>query len=186
MLKRNHALFATVVAATLTVLGLSQCNPITGSQRPDHLPVKLIRVHDGDTVSVIINRKKEKVRLIGIDAPELRQRPWGTISKKHLNKIFEDSGWSVAIELDIDQRDKYGRLLAYIWTRDGKMVNLEMIKGGHAVLYTIPPNVKHADEFREAQRTARENRLNIWGKKGLRQFPEDYRKTHSDRRSWLR
>lgn len=178
MLKRNPVLFLIVVAATLIILGFSQYNLISGNQRPDHLPAKVIKVHDGDTVSIIINRKKEKLRLIGIDAPELRQHPWGTISKKHLNKIFEDSGWSVAVELDIEQRDKYGRLLGYIWTRDGKMVNLEMIKGGYAVLYTIPPNVKHADGFREAQRTARESGLNIWGRKGLKQLPEDYRREH--------
>jgi micrococcal nuclease len=53
-----------------------------------------------------------------------------------------------------------------------------MIKGGYALLYTIPPNVKHAEEFSKAQAEARDKRLGIWSEEGLRERPRDYRREH--------
>lgn len=135
------------------------------------------RVSDGDSIVVRTERgKTEKVRLIGIDAPELRQKPWGREARKHLKKLL--SGASVRLETDVVKRDRYGRLLAYVWTTGGRFINLEMIKDGYAVLYTIPPNVKHADMLRNAQSEARENKTGIWGKNGLKKLPRHYRKEH--------
>jgi micrococcal nuclease len=74
-------------------------------------------VNDGDTVSIKVKSiagfplKIERVRLIGIDAPELRQEPWGRSAKRHLKKLISESGWVVNVEFDAEQRDKYGRLL---------------------------------------------------------------------------
>jgi micrococcal nuclease len=140
--------------------------------------VPVIRVHDGDTISVIIHAQKEKVRLVGIDAPELGQRPWGTRAKKYLETLVATSDRKVRLEFDVARRDKYGRSLAYVWTEHGEMINLLMVKSGQAVLYTIPPNVRYAHELREAQKEAREGRLGIWGEKGLEEMPSDYRKRH--------
>lgn len=140
--------------------------------------VRVSRVHDGDTVSIILGRKREMVRLIGIDAPEMGQRPWGKMAKRHLEGILAGSGWTVTIEFDVQERDRYGRLLAYLWTVDGRLINLEMVRDGYAVVYTIPPDIKHLDALREGQRFARERRLGIWGKKGLREIPEAYRREH--------
>ena len=77
-------------------------------------------VHDGDTVSIKVKSfagfplKIERVRLIGIDAPELGQDPWGRKAKKQLKKLVSESDWVVNVEFDVDQRDKYGRLLGYL------------------------------------------------------------------------
>jgi len=138
----------------------------------------VIRVHDGDTISVIMYAKKEKVRLIGIDAPEIGQRPWGKRAKKYLETLVDASDRKVRLEFDVVRRDKYGRSLAYVWTDNGEMVNLLMVKSGHAVLYTIPPNVRYTNELRQAQKEARDMRLGIWGEKGLKEIPGDYRKRH--------
>jgi micrococcal nuclease len=140
--------------------------------------VHVILLHDGDTVSVIINNRKERVRLIGIDAPEIGQRPWGRKAKKYLETILDSSGWEVTLEFDIDKRDKYGRILAYLWTKNREMVNLLMVKSGYAMLFTFPPNVKYVQDFRVAQKEAREKDLGIWGEKGLKETPSEYRREH--------
>ncbi|MCL5023499.1 MAG: thermonuclease family protein [Nitrospirae bacterium] len=142
------------------------------------VPARVMRVHDGDTVSVLIGRKWEKVRLIGIDAPEMGQRPWGARAKRHLEELLDRSGGSLTLEFDVDKRDKYGRLLAYLRNKDGKMINLEMMRDGYAVLFTFPPNVNYAAELRSAQRCARGKGLGIWGEKGPREMPEVYRREH--------
>lgn len=140
--------------------------------------VRVTAVHDGDTVSVIINNREERVRLIGIDAPELGQEPWGRKAKRKLQDIMRKTEKTVRIELDVEERDKYGRLLAYLWTKDGRLINEEMIKSGYALLYTISPNVKYVERLREAQEIASRKKAGIWGEKGLNESPSDYRRTH--------
>lgn len=133
-------------------------------------PVVATNVHDGDTVSISIKSLfgivigTEKVRLIGIDAPEIKQEPWGRRAKKHLKKLINESGGSVHLEYDLDRRDKYGRILAYLWDKKGRMINQKMIEDGYATVLTIPPNVKYVKRFIEAQQMARKNKAGMWGK----------------------
>jgi micrococcal nuclease len=140
--------------------------------------VTVVSVSDGDTVMVILDKRKEKVRLIGIDAPELGQKPWGAEAKQHLETLLASSGWKVRLEFDVEKRDKYGRILAYLRTTDSRLINLLMVKNGYAMLFTIPPNVRYAAELRDAQREARGKRLGIWSSEGLRERPADYRREH--------
>jgi micrococcal nuclease len=142
-------------------------------------------VQDGDTVSIKVESfagfplKIERVRLIGIDAPELGQEPWGRKAKRHLKKLISESGWVVNVEFDVEQRDKYGRLLGYLWSKhSGTLINERMLEDGYAVLYTFPPNVRYADRFIEAQNRAQSKGLGIWGKKGLTQNPSLWRRDH--------
>lgn len=145
---------------------------------------RVTEIHDGDTVTIVrdsflgIVVKTEKVRLIGIDAPELAQEPWGRRAKNYLKKLVRESDWQVRVELDVQQRDRYGRILAYLWDNKGNMINYLLIRNGYAMVYTIPPNVKYADLFVEAQRLAREEKKGIWGKDGLTEKPSDWRKEH--------
>ncbi|MEJ5228077.1 thermonuclease family protein [Thermodesulfovibrio sp.] len=145
---------------------------------------KVTEIHDGDTLTIVkdsflgILVKTERIRLIGIDAPELAQEPWGRKAKNHLKKLIRESSWLVKIELDVQQRDKYGRLLAYLWDKNGNMINYMMIRDGYAMVYTIPPNVKYAEKFVEAQRVAREEKRGIWGEGGLKEKPSDWRKAN--------
>ena len=136
------------------------------------------KIADGDSMEAVVMGKREEIRLIGIDAPELKQRPWGKRARKYLEKLVAASGWEVRIEYDREKRDQYNRILAYIWTRDGSLINEEMLRSGLAVLFTFPPNVKYVDRLRAAQAIARENKTGIWGKDGLRQLPSEYRKGH--------
>jgi micrococcal nuclease len=136
-------------------------------------------VNDGDTVSAVVSGYFEKIRLIGIDAPEIGQGPWGEIAKRHLTEMIISSSWRVTIEYDLEKRDKYGRLLAYLCTKDGRMVNREMLREGYAVIFTLPPNMKYAAEFVAAERYARKRKIGIWSRNGIREKPVVYRKEHA-------
>jgi micrococcal nuclease len=123
------------------------------------LRAQVVTVHDGDTITVLIDNQQEKLSLAGIDAPELDQTPWGTQSRQALKDIVE--GKMVRLETDIAFRDQYRRLLAYVYLGD-MLVNLELVRQGYAVLNTVPPNVAHVDEYQKAQTEAREAGRGVW------------------------
>jgi micrococcal nuclease len=140
--------------------------------------VRVVGVNDGDTITVIWGGKREKVRLIGIDAPELWQSPWGQRSKQYLSELLKTTQWSVYLEFDVEKRDIHGRLLSYVWTSDKRMINVQVLSEGYAMLYTFPPNIRYVDEFKKAQEEARRKGLGIWGRGGLKETPREYRKEH--------
>lgn len=138
---------------------------------------RVIAVNDGDGVTIRMNGKEYRTRLIGIDAPEMGQEPWGERAREHLRKILKDLRWKVSVEVGLEQFDKYNRLLVYLWS-DSTLINEQMLLGGYAVLFTMQPNSKYVDRFRNAQRIAREKKLGIWGPDGLKERPMDYKKKH--------
>ena len=139
------------------------------------------KIYDGDTIGAVANGRFEKIRLIGIDAPEMGQRPWGSKARKSLESLVAAADSKVLLEFDVEQRDKYGRVLGYLWTQDGRLINEELLKKGSAVLFTFPPNVKYVKRLQTAQKMARDNKSGIWGENGLRETPYEYRKEHPRR-----
>lgn len=137
-----------------------------------------VKIYDGDTIGAAVDGRFEKIRLLGIDAPEMDQRPWGKKSRECLIALISDAASKISLEYDIERRDKYGRILAYIWTEDRKMLNEEMMKNGCAVLFTFPPNVRYAERLRAAQKKAQEQKAGLWGESGLEESPYNYRKKH--------
>ncbi|MEW6388478.1 MAG: thermonuclease family protein, partial [Thermodesulfobacteriota bacterium] len=120
------------------------------------------RVVDGDT---LILANGTKVRLLGIDAPELEKegRPADFLAHKaraFLSQLTQ--GQTVRLEYDQLRYDRYGRLLAYLLLADGSMVNVELVRQGLARVYLIPPNVRYRDTLIAAQREALEARRGIW------------------------
>lgn len=133
------------------------------------------RVIDGDTLRLASG---ERVRLIGIDTPEMHEseklyrdsrrsgqdaktiQALGRRSYAFTKKLVE--GKTVRLEFDVEKRDKYDRLLAYVYLPDGTFVNAEIIKQGYASVMTYPPNVKHTDEFLRLYRQARDNKVGLW------------------------
>jgi micrococcal nuclease len=71
-------------------------------------------------------------------------------------------GKRASLEFDVERYDKYGRLLAYVYLKDGTFVNAKIVEKGYASLMTIQPNVKYADTFLRLYQEARENRLGLW------------------------
>lgn len=132
-----------------------------------------VSVHDGDTLTVMAGTRKEKIRLLGIDAPEIGQPPWGYASRDYVRGLALDK--NVRVETDVQERDKYGRLLGYVYV-GSTFVNLEAVKAGHAVLLTYAPNVRHVDLFTSAQTAARTKGLGLWNPKApLAQTPYQFR-----------
>ncbi|HZC80848.1 MAG TPA: thermonuclease family protein [Nitrospiraceae bacterium] len=143
------------------------------------LSAQVVSVHGGDTLTVLIDGHKENVRLIGIDAPELDQAPWGVVSRDTLKSIID--GMTVRIETDVQLRDQYKRLLAYVYVND-TFVNLVMVRLGQAVLYTVAPNVMHVDEYRKAEEEARQAGRGVWNPtQPLDVAPDCYRKRQKGR-----
>ena len=143
------------------------------------------RVIDGDTINIKAESfagfplRIETVRLIGLDAPELKQDPWGRRAKKHLKKLISESNWVVNVEFDAQQRDRYGRLLGYIWNRQNRtLINEKMIEDGYAVLSVSQPNIMYDARFAEADKKARSVKAGFWGPTGIEQLPADWRRTH--------
>ncbi|MGE5299441.1 MAG: thermonuclease family protein [Acidobacteriota bacterium] len=172
-----------VLLAAFTVMLVMPPTPRSGAEGKERRAANIaivLRVNDGDTITVRINGRHERVRLIGIDAPEMAQFPWGVKAKRHLQEILLSSR-EVFLELDIDKRDKYGRLLAYVRTGDGRMINEEMVNDGYAVLFTYPPNVRYVSLFNRAQADARRRKAGIWGGRGFDESPSRYRSEHPRR-----
>ncbi len=157
------------------ILGLLIGFLLAGCKQPAYgLEGRVVHVSDGDTIVVELEGRKERVRLIGVDAPEKAQKPWGPRAKAFTMALV--LGKTVRLELDVQERDKYGRLLAYVFI-DGTFVNLELLKAGYAVLYTVPPNVKHVQAFRQAQVEAREKGVGVWSLVGgLKETPMEFRR----------
>ncbi len=135
----------------------------------------MVKVYDGDTVTVKLGRKRERVRLIGIDCPELKQAPWGRRARDFLRSRV--LGRTVRLELDVDPRDRYGRLLAYLWL-NGELLNETLVREGLCLIYTVPPNVKYVERLRAAQRWAREHKKGFWAEGGLSETPYQWRRRH--------
>jgi micrococcal nuclease len=142
----------------------------------NHIPSELYQVTkvvDGDTFWAAIDNSNEiKIRLIGVDAPESRKTGkkeigyFGKESNDYLHKLI--SGKKVRLEFDVEKYDQYRRVLAYVYLEDGTFVNAELLKQGYANVMTIPPNVKHADEFVRYVHKARRTHKGMWGTNGKR------------------
>jgi micrococcal nuclease len=129
------------------------------------------RVVDGDTFYC---RDGRKVRLLGVDSPERGQGPAWREAREALVRLAP-AGRRVRLEGDVATRDRYGRLLAWVWA-GGTLVNEAMVRDGWAVQYTVPPDVKYADRIGRAQNAARARRVGLWSSGGFGCLPRDYRR----------
>lgn len=127
--------------------------------------VTVDRVVDGDTFETTINGIQEKIRLIGVDTPETVKpnspvQPYGPEASKFSKETL--TGQEVYIDFDAQQRDKYGRLLAYVHLKDGTFFNAKLVKEGYARVATYPPNVKHVSLFVALLKEARDYKRGFW------------------------
>lgn len=133
------------------------------------IPAKIVRVVDGDTMKVSFEEsgkvKEATIRLLLVDTPESVDpekpvQPFALEASQYAKDILTDK--EVKLELDVSERDKYGRLLCYLYIGD-KMFNEMLLENGYArVAYVYPPNVKYVDKFREIQKAAQLKGINIW------------------------
>lgn len=178
-------LVALALAVELTALGF----PGAVAAEPSRgLLGTVVRIVDGDTTHVRVDGRVEKVRYIGVNTPETHhptrgEEPGGREATEVNRRLV--GGKLVRLEPDVQLRDRYGRLLAYVWVKDADgrevMVNAELVRLGYAQVMTIPPNVRHAATFRKLQAEAREKKKGLWGS----QEPEGQRRAAEKIRSSL-
>src|SRR5215217_4956676 len=160
------------LVALLLALAFAGCEALGGGsvqERPaDRAPQvgRVVRVVDGDTIHVRLGGREEKVRYIGVDTPE-SVKPGTPVQcfaerASAYNERLVD-GERVRVVRDAEARDRYGRLLAYVYrARDDLFVNAALVRGGYAQPLTIPPNVAHAAEFRPLAAAARRAGRGLW------------------------
>ena len=167
-------------------VGIERSGPqVTGLEGP----ARVVRVKDGDTVVLELNGADENVRLIGIDTPEKfdsdklrRDAARSPLSAAEIQALGEEAsafaerlleGAEVYVQLGEDERDRYGRLLAYLyqpdpdgdWTFDGEafsQVNLELVRAGWAVPLSVSPNTVFAGDYSAAAQAARQAERGMW------------------------
>jgi micrococcal nuclease len=117
-------------------------------------------VTDGDTIQLV---GIGPVRLIGIDTPEVYGgvECFGREASEFAKRLLP-LGIRVRYRVGVEERDRYARLLAYVWLPDGRMLNRVLISKGYAQPLTIPPNVEFADVFVAGARAARQAGLGLW------------------------
>jgi micrococcal nuclease len=162
MLRRLVALLVIAAAAALGGNALLEGGG-AGGDTADGGTTRVERVVDGDTV---VLAGGERVRYIGVDTPE-SVKPgtpvecYAKAASRANERLVE--GERVRLRYDAERRDRYGRLLAYVYrASDDLFVNAELIRRGYATTLSIPPNVAHADDFRRLARAARRAGLGLW------------------------
>lgn len=121
-------------------------------------------VHDGDTLRLTDGRR---VRLLGIDAPELARnghpaQPFGIAARDYLRDLVKQHGNRVSLVFDTVKKDRYHRTLAYLFFDNGDSVEADMIDAGLAIAYTTPPDVRFSSCFQQHEARARQAGIKIW------------------------
>ncbi len=154
---KDHRLAVGRVFLLAALLGLL---PAPVVSQGDSATVQVVRVIDGDTIQVCcVFGDRENVRYIGINTPEIHHPMKGV---EHFGKEASEAnrklvdGKTVRLEFDVQEQDRYGRLLAYVYLEEGTFVNAWLVENGYAMVMTVPPNVKHQEMFLKLQREARE------------------------------
>jgi endonuclease YncB( thermonuclease family) len=156
---------------TIAVFGISRLLEEPTAPLPPkgaELACRISEVYDGDTVAASCENGKLTVRVFGIDAPELRQKPWGKRSRDLLRNLIPRS----PLKLEVTDRDRYGRVVARLY-QGNQDLGLQLVRQGGAVVYT---QYNKSRTYRLAQGEAKREKLGIWSRPGAHQEPWEWRK----------
>ncbi|MEY3868347.1 MAG: hypothetical protein RLZZ338_2238 [Cyanobacteriota bacterium] len=178
-MKINTPFLLSLILGLWMVLSSCQKAEIPQGQR-----IQVQRVISGQSLEILDRVDKvpmlKKVRLIGINTPDLRQEPWGVQAKTRLEQLIK--GKPVLLELDVETQDSYNQVLGYIW-QDGILINEQLIKEGYAIA-SIPNrgaktqtlNTKYQQRLLYSQEWARQMEKGIWNpRQPLRQTAQEFR-----------
>lgn len=169
-----------VSSLILCVLGLFSALLLIGCEKPappQGLTVNVERVVSGQTLEVAgTSGTFERVRLIGVEAPDLKQQPWGMEAAKRLEEMIQ--GQPVLLEFDVEEKYCYKERctqLAYVW-QNGQMLNEQLAKAGSVLALPRSPNSKYTERLAHAQEWARLMGLGIWNPENpMRLTPAEFR-----------
>jgi micrococcal nuclease len=131
----------------------------------DAVAAKVQRVVDGDTFVAGVKGRRERIRVIGVDTPESvdpnrPDEPYGEEASNFAKHYLD--GATVRLAGDVEPRDRYGRMLAYVWLEDGTFWNALLVAEGYAQQLTVPPNVTYERLFRRLVSEARREDRGLW------------------------
>lgn len=153
------ASIALVVVLVVRLVGEPEPIPAT-SQIPSQTgAVQVVRVVDGDTLDVVIDGERYRVRYIGIDSPELGESLADLATARNRALV---TGQTVHLVKDQSETDRYGRLLRYVYLDDGRLINELLVQEGLARVTLFPPDTELANRLQEAEQRARSAALGIW------------------------
>jgi micrococcal nuclease len=157
--------------AVLALLGTGKADELlslvrSATEQHGSSDARVTRVVDGDTIKVSQGGETQTVRYIGVDTPETK-RPgtpvqcYGKAASAYNEKLVD--GERVKLRFDRERRDRYGRLLAYVYRkRDGLFVNAALVRKGYARSMPFKPNTAHATQFARLQHKARQSNVGLW------------------------
>jgi micrococcal nuclease len=164
----------------LCLLFLFGCQPSQpkGQTTVGDVQVRVARVANGQTLEVVGMGQQptliSQVRLVGIDAPDIRQFPWGDDAKEKLNQLIGENR-SVILEFDLKAQDEFNRVLAYVWVNN-TLLNEQLVKEGYVLFSPRSPNQKYDQRLERAQQWARLMGVGIWNpNKPMRLTPSEFR-----------
>lgn len=157
---------AVCVTLAVALLGSAAWGWQSGSRVAARIDATVVHVSDGDTITVQVGHRTERVRILGADTPETvdPRKPvqcYGPEASAH-TKARLKPGTHVSLETDAEVRDKYGRLLAYVYV-GGERYDDELLRLGYARLLIIAPNGVHARVMLQEELDARAHRRGLWG-----------------------
>ena len=156
-----------VITSFALLIGLASCS--NSSPPPNGQPDlgKIADVIDGDTVDIDINGRTERVRLIGVNTPETKHptKPiecFGPEASAYLTQLLP-KGTAVRIERDVEARDRYGRMLLYLYLGSNDLfINLDLVARGYGTPMSIEPNTFHRNDFVRAAAQAEAADVGLW------------------------
>jgi len=156
-----------VITSLALLIGLASCSGSSTPPRSQADLVKIVKVIDGDTVDIDIDGHTERVRLIGVNTPETKHptKPiecFGPEASAYMTQLLP-KGTTVRIERDVEARDRYGRMLLYLYLgSDDLFINLELVARGYGTPMSIEPNTFHRNDFVRAAAQAEAANVGLW------------------------
>lgn len=172
--KRIYSIILIVLVLLISMVGIYQQ---AGKNKTNLYEAVVLRVVDGDTIIVALNNQEERIRMIGVDAPESvslneeENTVWGQSASEYTKSVLEP-GTKIWLTFDIEERDQYGRRLAYIWL-DSDTENLnhlfqkKLIEEGYALAIRYEPNTKYAAELYATMEGAMSARKGLWAEESF-------------------
>jgi len=161
-----------VITTFALLIGLASCSgssqpPLSQTDLVKIANVKIVKVIDGDTVDIALAGRTERVRLIGVNTPETKHptKPiecFGPEASAYLTKLLP-KGTHVRIERDVEARDRYGRMLLYLYLGSNDLfINLDLVARGYGTPMSIEPNTFHRNDFVRAAAQAEAANVGLW------------------------
>ena len=170
-LARQLIVWISTIVMVLSFWGCQSADQVKGTL------VKVERVISGQSLAVVNvqgDPMPRRVRLIGLEAPDVQQLPWGTAAQAYLEKLTQHK--LLLLETDLEVQDAFKQTLGYLWLND-RLINRDMITAGHALAVPRAPNNKYDLELSRAQDKARLLGAGIWNpKQPMRQTPGEFRR----------